>query len=659
MSAEAEAAPPASEQDGEQSDSTHAGQVRIGPIWVSEAGSARVRSGRDPSGSIHVAYRPKTREADAELRAALLDFELRTFPETAAPEPRQTIRTEPPEAWMARLDLPQLPVRWNRRTVEYLHYFKDDPQGQALIRGWLRRMGRYETEVKAILREVGVPEDLVYVAMIESGFKPSARSHVGAAGMWQFMAPTGHVYGLQQDYWTDDRHDHVKATYAAAIYLRDLKARFGSWELALASYNAGYGLVMKSVARNNTNNYWALCEQESGLPYQTTNYVPKIVAAAIVGRNREAFGITDADLHAKPRLLHVPVKVPAGTRLEDLAKAIDVDPDLLDELNAHYVRGRVSPKAGPGEVRIPKDAMSRFETAAPKLRAAQQDYTTYTIRWGEDLEEVAHAFGITEKALRRLNGVADSAEVAGGTVLVVPRKPGDPLAEDELAVLPLAAVPPLDVGAGQRLVFYRVTRAATPRTIEDGLGVPWSKIVAWNDIDPSARLQDALLLQVLVPRSFDAEKRGVRVLERDEVEHVIRGTRAHLEAELARRDLVRRAYKVRKGDTLARIGRKYDLSIGSLARINGFPRAHKPEPGDLVIVYVPDKRKRGTVAAPAPRATTITAEVSEAANLEPYRPEASTADTAGTPGTGGEASEKAEKRRNASTADTAKVPGRR
>lgn len=606
---------------------------QVGTVWVSELGTARVRSNR--AAGPRLAYVPPAYHPDREHFAALAEFESRVLPETAARQPAQTIRTEPPEAWMKKLELPDLPVRWNRELVAYLDYFKNDPNGQAMMKAWFRRKGRYEPEIRRILAEVGAPEDLIFVALAESGFHPGVRSRVGAAGMWQFMEPTGRVYGLGSDYWVDDRRDFQRSTFAAASYLEDLRVRFGSWELALAAYNAGYGLVMQAIRRHNTNNYWALCEIESGLPHSTTRYVPKIVAAAIVGRNPEVFGLADLD-GVLPADTLVEVEVPPGTRIEDLAKAIDVDEDLLDEYNARYIRGRTPPDGGPSRVRIPKAALSRFERADPELKAALQPYTTYELPWGEDLETVAMRFGITERHLRSLNGVRDSAEVEGGVTLVVPKSPST---EPEGAAHtgeqpppPLVAVPPLSVPGDRRMVFVRVTRAVTQRELTERLGVGWSELLGWNDLDPSARLFDGMWLQVLVPRDYDGRAKGIRVHELDEVVHVIRGTRPHLEAELDRRGMVRRAHKVKKGETLARIGKKYDLSIGSIARINGFERSHRPEPGDLVIIYVDAGQTRGTVSAPPPPSTAITRELAEVEQVTQGSRDPSTADTARLPG---------------------------
>lgn len=621
------------------------GKVQIGPswdpdraVWADADARRRVRGDRPEDASIHVAFAAPERRWDDELRRELLGFEAIAFPEGQAP--RKTIVEQPPEAWMSKLELPDIPVRWNQQTIEYLRFFKDDPKGQRLIAAWLNRMGRYEQRLRAILAEVGVPEDLVYVAMIESGFDPSAHSSVGAAGMWQFMEPTGRVYGLDSDYWIDDRLDFERSGYAAATYLADLKTRFGTWELALAAYNAGYGLVVQSIRANNTNNYWALCEIENALPRQTVNYVPKILAAAIVGHNRDVFKVAGKP---EPRLDLIEVSVEPGTRLSDLAKALEVDAKLLAEINAAYLRGRTPPEGGPAQVRIPRAKHELF-TSLAKIPSTEQRWTTYVVKLGDDLDSIAAAHGITTKQLRSINAVHDSGEVKGGVVLVVPAdSSGGSGSNGQAAALPIVAVPPLSVPAGKRLLFFRVTRAATSASIASSFGVAWTDVVAWNDLDPEARLVDGQMLQILVAKDFDADAAGVTVSEVSEVRHVVRGSAAHLDALLADRELLRRGYKVGKDDTLKKIAKKFDLSLGSLARINGVSRDHALTQGQVIIVYVAKNATRGTIEAPAPRPTTLTNELEVASSLEASERETDTELP----------------KRKASTPESSRVPGKK
>lgn len=568
---------------------------RLGPLQVAGGGRDQVRGGRPDGASIHEAYGPRAHDPDAAAREDLAAFERDALPAGG----RVTIVREPPEKWMAALQLPELPVRWNRKLVEYLRFFKDDPRGQSLMRGWLRRMNRYEHALRPILREVGVPEDLVFVAMAESGFNPQRRSRVGAAGMWQFMEPTARVYGLEKNYWVDERLDIERSTYAAAAYLKDLRVRFGSWEMALAAFNGGYGLVMTAVARANSNNFWALCEIESGLPHATTLYVPKIVAAALVGRNRPAFKMGPDLPDSMPPMHWAKVDVPPGTALSAVAKLIDEDPALIEELNAQLVRKRTPPgRSYP--VRIPKAKLAAYERGVGRLGAGEADHAQHVVAYGETVAAIAQRYGTTEAQLRRLNGLDDSGELERGVVLLVPRGAG--AASPVASTRPIAAVPKLAVGADQRLVFFTVARSTTPRGLAEAAGVGWDSVVAWNDLDPQARLQSGQILQLLVPKAWDARAAKIEVLERDQVEHVIRGSREHIEASLRERGLQRRGYKVKKGDTLEKIGKKFDLTDGDLARINNFDRSHAPEAGAVIVVYVKDKDARGTLEAPPPRA---------------------------------------------------------
>lgn len=566
---------------------------RVGPLQVSSSGRYTVRGGRPDGATIHETHVPRAHDPDAAAREDLASFEREHFPAGVRP----TIIAAAPEPWMAALQLPDLPVRWNSQTVAYLKYFRDDPRGQALIKGWIRRMGRYEAILRPILREVGVPEDLVFVAMAESGFNPKVRSRVGAAGMWQFMEGTGRVYGLQRDYWIDERHDLERATYAAASYLKDLRVRFGSWEMALAAFNAGYGLVMTSVSRSNTNNFWALCEMESGLPHATTMYVPKIVAAAIVGRNRAAFHVGPDLSGSLPPIQLVTVEAPPATSLASVAKLIGEDPALLEELNADLVRKR-TPPGRRTPLRIPRAGLAAFERGAARLGGDATDAQQHIVRYGETVAEIARRHGTSEAALRRLNELDDSAELERDTVLLVPAR-GKP--DTTPVPRPRAAVPPLRTLPSQRLVFFEVTRATTPRGLAEAFGVAWDSVVAWNDLDPQARLQPGQVLQIVVPRSFSADAARVDLLEQSQVELITRGSAEHIEAGLRDRGLVRRGYRVRKGDDLPKIGKKFDLSDGDLGRINNFPRDHVPAPGEVLVVYVARGHERGTIEPPPPR----------------------------------------------------------
>ncbi len=327
----------------------------------------------------------------------------------------------PPDSeWLRGLKLPDLPVRWDAQVLRYLDYFKSDPKGHAVMAGWLRRAGRYRELFEKTLERQGLPKDLFYVAMVESGFDTGARSRVGAGGIWQFMPGAARAYGLEVSYWVDARRDPERAVDAAARYLKDLYVRFGSWYLVFAAYNAGYGSVLRSITTYNTNDFWELCRHESGLPWESTLYVPKILAAAIVGHNLAAFGFADVTLDAP--FAYEQVDVPAGHGAGDGGAR-----------GGHQGRGDRGAEPGPvprrarrpiaaaTKVRLPPGTASVYAASFDKTRDSDK-LETVVLRFGETLDDVARAHGSSVRELRRLNGVKETAELRGGTSIVVPRR---------------------------------------------------------------------------------------------------------------------------------------------------------------------------------------------------------------------------------------------
>src|SRR5579863_4282805 len=248
----------------------------------------------------------------------------------AIPAPLRSPDQEPQKAppstaipWLSQLRLPDLPVRLDARVIRYLEFYKDDARGRSIMDTWLRKQGRWRTLFEDALRKAHLPLALVYISMIESGYDPLDKSHAGAVGLWQFMPEGGRIYGLRIDYWIDERRNPEKATAAFARYIGDLKERFGAWPLTLAAFNAGYGAVLRAMQKYNTNDYWELCRHEDGLPWETTLYVPKAMAAAIVGENRKLFGydeISSESAYAFDR-----VRVPSSMSLAAIAKAAGVN----------------------------------------------------------------------------------------------------------------------------------------------------------------------------------------------------------------------------------------------------------------------------------------------------------------------------------------------
>jgi membrane-bound lytic murein transglycosylase D len=262
------------------------------------------------------------------------------------------------------MQLPDVPLTITRRTIKYVRFFAHSDRGRGMFETWLKRSGRFQELIQAELREWRLPEDLIWVAMIESGFDPRARSPVGAVGLWQFMPATGEVYGLQQSRHLDQRKNPRLATQAAAHHLRDLYLRFGDWHLALAAYNMGYEQLLDAIDRYGTSDFNELARQ-GALPKETAAYVPKIAAAALIANNLERFKFDDVKL-SRP-LDAAEMAVPPGTPLKTLAKAAGTSMATLRSLNPDLLDDRVPPGRGDYLVMVPAEALARAQTALPAM----------------------------------------------------------------------------------------------------------------------------------------------------------------------------------------------------------------------------------------------------------------------------------------------------
>jgi membrane-bound lytic murein transglycosylase D len=518
---------------------------------------------------------------------------------TPGDAPRAEPNAAPDSEWLRRLKLPDFPVRWDAQVLRYLDYFKSDPKGHAVMTSWLRRAGRYRALCEKVLAREGLPKDLFYVAMVESGFDTGARSRVGAGGIWQFMPGAARAYGLEVSYWTDARRDPEQAMDAAARYLKDLYVRFGSWYLVFAAYNAGYGAVLRSITTYNTNDYWELVKHEAGLPWESSLYVPKILAAAIVGNNPAAFGLADVAIDAA--FAYEEVDVPAGTTLATVARAAGVRQEVVEALNPHLVRGRTPPDRGVVHVRLPPGTSATYVASFEKSRTGADKLETVVLRFGETLDDVARTRGVAARELRRLNAVKDGGELRAGMAILVPRRgasdkggkdvkdvkdgKGDtatPDADDTIIV----AVPERAYSyEGRERVFYRTRDGDDLEEIADAFGVRSEDLVEWNNLDPAAKLHPKMVLQIFVRKDFDPT--GVVLLDASKVRVVTLGSEEFLELETARRGKKRLTYTAKAGDTLAKLGRRYGLTPGDLARINRFSYNTELHEGDKIVVYSP------------------------------------------------------------------------
>ena len=487
-------------------------------------------------------------------------------------------------SWLGGLRLPDIPVRWDDRVVRFLEFFRDDPRGRGFIRAWMRRLPRYRAPIQRTLARRGLPRDVLFVAMVESGFDTGAQSGAGAAGMWQFVRTTGEAYDLPVDHWVDMRLDPEASTDAAARYLGELHERFGTWELAFAAYNMGYGALLRTIRKYNTNDYWRLSHLEAALPFETSIYVAKIIACAIVAQNLERFGL--GDLVSEAPLEWETVEVPGGTPIALAARAAETDAATLRALNPALRRNRVPPTAERWTLRIPRGASARFAQRWPRLRPEHAAHVQRTLRFGETLADVARELGVSESSLRELNEISELERVGAGSVVMVPtarpaaRRPSEPA---------VVTVPdgPQQI-PGRRRVFYRVIERDRVAEIAAFFRVPADELCRWNGVDPSALLQPGMFLQIFVEPSLDLSR--ALVLAPDEARVLVMGTDEFFAYHESQNGRVRFRYRIEPGDTLTRIGQRFGLPAVSLSRINQLGRDAVLRPGDELIVYAEPSR---------------------------------------------------------------------
>src|SRR5437016_1062554 len=357
-----------------------------------------------------------------------------------------------------------LPLMLTDPVAGYINYFST--RGRSTLEHALIRGGRYQDMIQKVLRQEGVPQELIFLAQAESGFHPLAVSRVGARGMWQFMGSRARGYGLQRSWWVDERQDPEKATHAAARHLKDLYNQFGDWYLAMAAYNSGPGTVQQAVRRTGYADFWELYRRNV-LPKETRNYVPIIVAMAIIAKNPKQYGLDDIQIDPPLAVDRVTIDYPVDLRL--VAECVDIDVDTLQDLNPSLLR-MTTPKEGVFELNLPAGAKQKYQEAIAAIPTDKRVWWRYhkVVAAGETLASIAKDYKTTPKAITEVNGLT-AEEIAPDTKLIIP------IAEGKHA--------PGDV---ESLVFsrhathYRVRRGDTVLSVADDFGVPPEKLRQWN-----------------------------------------------------------------------------------------------------------------------------------------------------------------------------------
>jgi membrane-bound lytic murein transglycosylase D len=529
--------------------------------------------------------------------------------------PEAQLKAAPVEApsdlsWLRTLAMPDIPVRWDARVVRYLEYYKNSPRGRAMVQAWIKKSGRYGGAIRRVLREQGLPEDIVWLSLMESGFDPTIQSPVGAAGLWQFMPDGARIYGLTVDRWVDERLDPERSTLAAARYLADLRQRFGGWELAFAAYNMGYGGLLGAIRKYNTNDFWELARLESGIPLETALYVPKIVSMAIVARNKAVFGCEDVELD--PAVSFDKLAVSPGVSLRAVALAAGTSLDKIEDLNPQMLASR-APPFGKGDkadqawtIRVPPGAAPRAAKSLSQYADVDGKLERYRVRWGESLEDIAARQKVLRASIQSLNGLRHGEVLRPGTVIFVPAAPGTGIAaaaafgiSDAPAPKPVVVVPAQTFSYPERRrLFYRVVPGDNLREIADLFGVSADELCRVNLLDPDAALHEGMTLQVFAPRGRTLD--NVLAIDEKDAQVLPAGSAeffAHFEGLRGR---TRLEMEAKEGDSWHSIARRYGLTMGQIERINHKARSSAVNPGDKFVVYVPTSRAPAALQRTAP-----------------------------------------------------------
>jgi membrane-bound lytic murein transglycosylase D len=389
---------------------------------------------------------------------------------------------------LPEVELPDsdIPLTLNSKVAYFINYFQT--RGKGAFARWLSRSERYIPMMKQVLKKEGLPEDLVYLAMIESGFYPHAYSVASAVGPWQFMSATGKRYALRIDPWIDERRDPLKSTVAAAMYLKELYDLFKKdWYLAAAGYNAGENKILRAIDRYNSRDFWEL-SKGSYLARETKEYVPRLLAAAIIAKEPAKYGF--ADVAYLPPIEFDTVAIPSRTDLELVATICEVSYQTIRDLNPELRRWCTPPDYQGYVLKIPKGKKSLFETEYAKVPEDKRFtekivYTRYRARKRDTVAAVARRFGTTPQVIAELNHLGKVKKLRGKVLLV----PVPAVSAEEGAPAKTARAVK---GRGDSKGFnkyYTVKRGDTLHALAKRFNVSTRILSAWNNLKGKVALR--------------------------------------------------------------------------------------------------------------------------------------------------------------------------
>lgn len=477
----------------------------------------------------------------AEVDPGVSRQTVETQEELSPPEPEQTEAQEvkaieklavdddksvPKSVTVKEQDLYDFPVTINPQVRYYLDYFQN--QHRSSSRRWLKRSGRYLAMIKGKLVKAGIPTDLAYLPMIESGYTLTAYSRARAVGLWQFMRATAIDYGLTVNSYVDERRDPIKSTDAAIRYLQALYGQFNSWPLAVAAYNAGEGKIQKAIRRYHSNDFWELARHRY-LKAETKRYVPKLIAAIIVSKNPAKYGFKSV-VYDKP-LQFEEAYVPPYTSLRAVALACGTDFKVVRQLNRFLRRGVSPPAPGTYEIRVPPGKAEELRQNLPRVYVSTKTrYKTHIIRRRDTIGRICRLYKISKMTLLRANNLR-KAKLRPGRYLRIP------VTTTRYTLLTKREYKWRLAGRGHgKPLKHLVKDGETLGRIGRRYHVTPQRIAAWNGLHSVNKIRAGRLL-LIYPGGAAAEQRNIY-------------------------------YQVRGGDSLWTIARKFNTQTDSIKRWN-------------------------------------------------------------------------------------------
>ncbi|MFZ5797604.1 MAG: LysM peptidoglycan-binding domain-containing protein [Desulfobulbus sp.] len=462
------------------------------------------------------------------------------------------------------------PIVMNKQVEFYLNLFQTKQRGY--YERWLARSTKYLPYIKSNLRQAGLPEDLAYLAMIESGYNPTAISKAKAVGLWQFIAGTGKNYGLRIDSWVDERREPDKATLAAIKYLTFLYEEFGSWYLAVAAYNAGEGKIGRGIERYKTEDFWHLASKDY-LSLETKRYVPKLIAAIIIAKNPEKYGFSDINYQQPPQFDTIPV--PPMTDLHAVAMASGEDIETIRDLNNELLKNLTPPGKNSYELRIPAGTYERVASNLARLQpVASIDYKTHVVKKGDTLTAICRTYNLSKTALLKANNL-HTAKLVAGQRLRIPY-------QTTKYVLLKEGEKPAKVALAEfdgDMQFHRVKKGETLSKIASLYGVTAQTLMQWNNLQSIHKIAEgqqlALFLDKPVQPAIVAQQKPDMSTATAMVASEKSASDATLKAEFKKRPAGAVTnqekityHQVKSGDTLWSIAQKYRITLEKLRKWN-------------------------------------------------------------------------------------------